>query len=62
MVVQCCVCRRVRNENEWIVPEAAAVEQRDKISHGYCPRCAAQAFEEIKQIRAVPRKTPTFAV
>lgn len=47
MIVQCCVCHRVRDEGDWV--ESLAVLDQSKISHGYCPRCAAQAYEQVRQ-------------
>ena len=44
MEVQCCMCRKFRNGNEWTegAPNDAA-----KVSHGYCPECAARMMHEI---------------
>ena len=56
--VQCCVCRRLRREDDWVVvanPDAYAAAA----SHGYCPECAQQAFEEIRKARNAG-KTYTF--
>lgn len=46
MVVQCCVCHRVRGESDWA--ESPAVLDQTAISHGYCPPCAAKVFEEVR--------------
>ena len=56
MVVQCCVCQRVRHENEWVAPTKAVAESRESVSHGYCPRCAAEAFAEIRRLHAGKRR------
>jgi hypothetical protein len=48
MIVQCCVCHKVRNEEKtWVAP-SQSFEGQD-ISHGYCPVCAAEAFAEIRR-------------
>jgi len=46
MVVQCCVCKKVRTGHGWI-SEKTLRELKESISHGYCPKCAAKAFKEI---------------
>jgi hypothetical protein len=53
MIVECCVCHRIRKEQTWLrrvktAPEAAAGES---VSHGYCPACARKAFAEIRRAR-----------
>ncbi|HOZ47447.1 MAG TPA: hypothetical protein PLO37_19215 [Candidatus Hydrogenedentes bacterium] len=49
VIVQCCQCKRVREDGEWVgipAPEVA----KCVVSHGYCPECAAQAFEELHEL------------
>jgi len=56
MVIQCCVCKKVRVDGHWTrkVPEPL----NEPVSHGYCPRCAEAAFAEIREIReTTPLKT-----
>ena len=48
MLVQCCECGLVRRGNTWTPARKDELERGD-ISHGYCPRCAAKAFAEIRQ-------------
>jgi hypothetical protein len=36
MTVQCCVCKKVRVENEWTRP---ACNTPEHASHTYCPTC-----------------------
>lgn len=46
MIIQCCVCHKIRSEETWleIVNEAIC----DKvISHGYCPACFDAALIEV---------------
>lgn len=48
MQVQCCVCKRVKKkEGRW-----ERVKHPENVgsnaSHGYCPRCAAKALEEVR--------------
>ena len=48
MIVQCCVCNKVRDaQGEWVTP--AEKIDREQASHGYCPACAADAFAEIQR-------------
>lgn len=52
MIVQCCVCKKIRyGNNVW----KHAAEKQDSIhleaSHGYCPKCAKAAFQEIYESR-----------
>ena len=53
--VQCCMCKRVRVGDEWLSP-VNRITLDDKISHGYCPTCAAQAFAQIAQATEGKRK------
>ena len=47
MVVQCCVCKKVRRQSgEWA---AFAPPTPSETSHGYCPRCAEIALAEIRR-------------
>lgn len=48
MIVQCCVCKKVRDQGEWIAPDKTAAPNVNELSHGYCPVCAAKAFDEIR--------------
>lgn len=48
MIVQCCVCRRVRENGAWVAPPESA---NDEISHGYCPACSERIFAEIRERR-----------
>ena len=55
MVVQCCVCKRIRTARaQWVQPKDLA-SLRGHVSHGYCPACAEEAFQEI---RAAHEATP----
>jgi len=49
MYVQCCVCKRVRQDDAWVLPESGVNFQPDA-SRGYCPECAEAAFKEIEQM------------
>ena len=48
MVVQCCSCRQVRKGKQWEKPVQNDLAGR--VSHGYCPVCAAKAFAEIEDL------------
>lgn len=47
MVIQCCVCKKFRQEDRWLHLDEV-VYQGGPISHGYCPECAARAFEAVR--------------
>lgn len=49
MVVQCCVCKRIRNGAEWGSANLRVLAE--EVSHGYCPECANKAFEAIRRFR-----------
>ncbi|GMU92264.1 MAG: hypothetical protein AMXMBFR4_13220 [Candidatus Hydrogenedentota bacterium] len=46
MIVQCCVCEKVREGGQWFLL-SKPVQMDETISHGYCPDCAAEAFGEL---------------
>jgi hypothetical protein len=53
LIVQCCVCKRVRTEeNTW---EMYNRPIENKISHGYCPPCFEEAKREINEQQAQDR-------
>jgi hypothetical protein len=60
MVVQCCLCRRVRNGKQWVEPTPTDLVD-EHVSHGYCPVCAAKAFAEIQDLLASKSYTPRAA-
>ncbi|MFA5125267.1 MAG: hypothetical protein WC473_05615 [Patescibacteria group bacterium] len=50
MIVQCCVCRRVRLSGVSGVSWAEqAIPPGEDVSHGYCPECAAKAYEGMER-------------
>lgn len=48
MVVQCCVCKKVRMDGNWVDAQADQVRLAE-VSHGYCPVCADDAFREVRE-------------
>ena len=48
MKVQCCVCKKVRVGDGWCSPRGQ-VACNDHVSHGYCPECAAEAFQKLRR-------------
>ncbi len=50
MVIQCCVCKKVRVKGYW--RDVPVRHGKAPVSHGYCPRCAEAAFAEIRALRA----------
>ena len=59
MVVQCCVCQKVREGKEWIAVEAPYLTAHI-VSHTYCPVCEKVSLRELKEMCArrfqVPQK------
>lgn len=50
MKVQCCVCNKMREGEQWVNPEPAILAS-ESVSHGYCPSCLEQAHREIRALR-----------
>jgi hypothetical protein len=46
MTVQCCCCKKIRKDDRWVM--TTVPESQMRISHGYCPTCAAKVFAEIR--------------
>ncbi|MBN1672171.1 MAG: hypothetical protein JXR37_14115 [Kiritimatiellae bacterium] len=44
MRIQCCVCGRIRIEDEW---RLVAAEAETRHSHGYCPDCYEKTMTEL---------------
>ncbi|NIA14079.1 MAG: hypothetical protein GWP08_08355 [Nitrospiraceae bacterium] len=47
MIVQCCLCKKVRRGKRWEKPHARELDDKH-VSHGYCPVCADKAFTEMR--------------
>ncbi|MDZ4859270.1 MAG: hypothetical protein SGI88_09805 [Candidatus Hydrogenedentes bacterium] len=47
MIVQCCVCEKVREDGQWFALGKPVNHHETLVSHGYCPGCAAEAFGEL---------------
>jgi len=61
MIVKCCVCHKVRENEAWRSAEPAELTDQS-VSHGYCPDCAEAAFREIRAMRYQrPEGTPLAA-
>ncbi|MFM1921502.1 MAG: hypothetical protein RLZZ303_3136 [Candidatus Hydrogenedentota bacterium] len=50
MKVQCCVCNKVRDQDQWLPPQPETAPA-ESVSHGYCPQCLEQAHREIRALR-----------
>lgn len=48
MEVQCCVCKKVRVDGQWMSPDLTPPVPNET-SHGYCPVCADDAFREVRE-------------
>lgn len=53
MIVQCCVCGKIRRGERWVRCSESVLEG-EVVSHGYCPECAARAFEELRAHPVAP--------
>ena len=49
MVIQCCQCKKLRKGKRW-VKAAGTHLAGQRVSHGYCPTCAAKAFAQIEDL------------
>ena len=45
MTVQCCKCKRCREDDDWSAPAETLLH--DGVSHTYCPTCADTSFIEL---------------
>lgn len=50
MVIQCCVCQKVQDGNEWIAVEESYLATR-RISHTYCPICKKASLDDLQELR-----------
>ena len=57
MVVQCCVCQKVREGEEWIAVEDLSLSAR-VVSHTYCPVCEKASLRELKEMSARRYRIP----
>jgi len=44
MTVKCCVCTKIRIDNQWLDSE---VKSDELVSHSYCPVCLNVALAEL---------------
>ncbi len=51
MIVQCCVCGRIRRDAQWTIPSRHQL-QNQQISHTYCPICAHKTLLEYRKTRS----------
>ncbi|GEM_PF-2519276 len=63
MIVQCCVCGKIRHDARWIIPTHQQLKN-EQISHTYCPLCAHKTITEYRKNRTlllspiIPKTTP----
>ncbi|MEK7653517.1 MAG: hypothetical protein AAB358_03490 [Patescibacteria group bacterium] len=48
MKVQCCYCKKFRQDGEW--GEDPRPESKEDVSHGICPPCSEKVLAEIEKI------------
>jgi len=46
MTVKCCVCTKIRIEDQWLAPDAQ-LHSDGLVSHTYCPVCLDIALAEL---------------
>lgn len=54
MIRQCCECRRVWNEGQWVVIAEEKLEGLD-VSHGYCDECFIKQMKIIQTMAQAAR-------
>ena len=45
MIKICCVCNRIKHRGTWIAAEV--FDEKEQLSHGYCPTCYDSVLEDI---------------
>ncbi len=58
MVIQCCVCAKIRNGARWETPEST-LSPKSPVTSSYCPVCADEARAEINYARLEPMQSMT---
>ncbi len=56
MTVQCCVCKKVKEDNQWV---RRAVQTPGAISHSYCPHCLELSLQAMRTELARRRTAAT---
>jgi hypothetical protein len=46
MITQCCECRKVCADERWVEP-VVPLPADERVSYGFCPRCADQAMQVV---------------
>ena len=59
MTIQCCQCKKVRTNGQWVNASEALT---GRVSHSYCPPCSDALLAKIDQQRtqAAMGSRPTF--
>lgn len=55
MLVQCCVCKKVRHGRDW-TDAPPSLPEHELVSHGYCPECASAVYAMINCASRAPRQ------
>jgi len=50
MLIQCCVCLKVRQGKKWVTV-AKPYQAMRNASHTYCPECLKVSFKSLKKVR-----------
>lgn len=54
MIRQCCECRRVWQDDQWVVVPEEQLDGLD-VSHGYCDECFIKQMKIIHDLEKVAR-------
>ena len=61
MIVQCCVCQKLREDGVW-VRKVVPPEEVKTISHTYCPSCLEETQRQLREELAKRRKAAEGAM
>lgn len=61
MLIQCCVCKRIRRDEIWVDSHWVDLTRENHMSHGYCPACAEAAYSNFRRIWTIADREPERA-
>jgi len=47
IIIQCCVCKKIRQGDHWVMPPHLLHSLADSISHGFCPLCYTAELSKV---------------
>jgi len=48
-IIQCCVCKKIRRGDNWVLPPHLLYSLADNVSHGLCPPCYAAELLKVDE-------------